>query len=894
MAKDKNKVEAPYVPKHITVDLQGQKTQQIGANISARRKMRVVDERGSVIEGYFTQNRNVSFESEFNARMNEVNFPKGYEKLDNIREQIVKNPVKRYTFEKKLDDDYTSNYRSVSSKREKFDASKKKIYKAMVEAFKIDTTELDKLKDTAFFDDYLFTVVSEMARSENTYENYHIITEHQTANSNVNRRNNAISDYSELIHRPWLNARSTPMTLKDGKKVFHGSFMVNAKGVSIETLNDKTKGYGKKNIVMSAAGLRQISDLQVMDFLCGNVDRNGRNFFYQVDNSQKYDVVITGVQGIDNDASFGVIHGSPSDSHKRVYDRMSLIDDIKVIDADTAKEVLALKKEDVEKKIRLAGLSVEEIDAAGERLELLQEKIKSGKGIKILKSDSDWQKYITKDGKISEELTYQVGEGRNRVYNIFQNINDEIDAQAFRLKGDINGPDALDFDQGGDARAEEDEFDELEAEDNSVPTVKALNLSEHYALDDHIDYFNGIRSTLKKKFDGVSNMHIDDAYKELDKKMQSVMDWMQQKSDELKGKGKNEQYLNNNDRFMLADMLGELGKAAQDYAAANSGKDANYSVKLTVNSAKNIETYASYAREETKTAFFEADKNDVRREVEKFYHAQGKAATGHTFEKLTDNVKGLSGRCTKYYTRMMNALAAGKLSDELSYKEKMAKCKEMAEAAKGYLKHKVPDGSEAGLNKKERARVQFARNILEYAEQNAKFEKYKKEKERDCKNINSFRNECRDLVNAYRSATGIEKNNISDDIRDYGVKFAQGLTHILDVSDKYAKTDDMQKVCVKIMQGEIHDFMQAHLECCNKANGKNITDPYEALGLAPEYCERVKEMVNSVSEQIAVKNNESKTNDNSLVQGELISKDEREKAIGTIENETNGSFSLSD
>jgi len=47
--------------------------------------------------------------------------------------------------------------------------------------------------------------------------------------------------------------------------------------------------------------IRSLVELQIIDYLCLNVDRHPGNLMYQVNQEG----IITGIQGIDNDSSFG-------------------------------------------------------------------------------------------------------------------------------------------------------------------------------------------------------------------------------------------------------------------------------------------------------------------------------------------------------------------------------------------------------------------------------------------------------------------------------------------------------------------------------------------------------------------------------------------------------------
>ena len=54
--------------------------------------------------------------------------------------------------------------------------------------------------------------------------------------------------------------------------------------------------------------LQQLSDIEVLDFICGNVDRHMGNLIYTVENNK-----IVSVKGVDNDSSFGNLKGVPGE-----------------------------------------------------------------------------------------------------------------------------------------------------------------------------------------------------------------------------------------------------------------------------------------------------------------------------------------------------------------------------------------------------------------------------------------------------------------------------------------------------------------------------------------------------------------------------------------------------
>ena len=59
------------------------------------------------------------------------------------------------------------------------------------------------------------------------------------------------------------------------------------------------------HVKYSAEALKQIAKMQVLDAICGQIDRKGDNFFGQYTVDTNGDYVITGITAIDNDMAFG-------------------------------------------------------------------------------------------------------------------------------------------------------------------------------------------------------------------------------------------------------------------------------------------------------------------------------------------------------------------------------------------------------------------------------------------------------------------------------------------------------------------------------------------------------------------------------------------------------------
>jgi len=116
-------------------------------------------------------------------------------------------------------------------------------------------------------------------------------------------------------------------------------------------------------------GLEMIADLQVLDYICGNIDRHGGNLFYQFDDDGK----LIGVQGIDNDSSFGKI--VPQTDFVR---RMPLPATMGAISKKTADKIMNLSMPELAFSLR--GLIDEpSIQAACKRLYVLQKCIEKSR-----------------------------------------------------------------------------------------------------------------------------------------------------------------------------------------------------------------------------------------------------------------------------------------------------------------------------------------------------------------------------------------------------------------------------------------------------------------------------------------------------------------------------------
>ena len=195
--------------------------------------------------------------------------------------------------------------------------------------------------------------------------------------SRIDSRNSAMSSVADLLGMSDVIARSRPMKIlvKDGEnpegKIVEGTFMEEAQGLDVRNLPEEAANYGADSLKgTDGRAFRQMADLQVLDYLCGNVDRHGGNLFYQFDKNGK----LSGIQGIDNDASFGtrVPEGGNGEHMMTGPDRM------KAVSKSTYDAVRKLAPEKLRFILRGHDLSEEQINAAAERLKNLKRELVTG------------------------------------------------------------------------------------------------------------------------------------------------------------------------------------------------------------------------------------------------------------------------------------------------------------------------------------------------------------------------------------------------------------------------------------------------------------------------------------------------------------------------------------
>lgn len=189
----------------------------------------------------------------------------------------------------------------------------------------------------------------------------------------IDSRNSAMSAVADLLGKPKLLARSTNMRFTDGKgRTQEGTVMDFSKGLD---LNQELDVFAQVNDAPLAGkesykALMQMADLQALDYICGNVDRHAGNMMYVTNDAGE----IVGVQGIDNDSSFGSFAKG-----KEGFNRLPGTADMNCISKSMSDTILKLDPAMLRFVLRGRNLSEREMDYASRRLRDLQDAIRKGR-----------------------------------------------------------------------------------------------------------------------------------------------------------------------------------------------------------------------------------------------------------------------------------------------------------------------------------------------------------------------------------------------------------------------------------------------------------------------------------------------------------------------------------
>lgn len=232
-------------------------------------------------------------------------------------------------------------------------------------------------------------------------------------NSSIPGRNVAMSKVANLFGMPEILAQSIPMEIENNGEITKVVFMENAKGKSLESLMPEDVERTAEDSNDNPSLINDIAKLQILDYICGNCDRHAKNAFY-IFNEDKTKII--GLQGIDNDFSFGTKLRKSNERGDSPYE--IILDNIKIIPKDLADRLMQLNDDALKASLMGTGITEKEMDAAVVRMNNIKNYINKEK-IKVL-SPEEMQKQSLKELAKEDSLFKGIYENTNDLKNTAQ------------------------------------------------------------------------------------------------------------------------------------------------------------------------------------------------------------------------------------------------------------------------------------------------------------------------------------------------------------------------------------------------------------------------------------------------------------------------------------------
>lgn len=221
-------------------------------------------------------------------------------------------------------------------------------------------------------------------------------------------KNAAMYDVAKFLGCERVIAKAVPMVVVNGDKVIKGTFMENAEGSDLSNMKPKDPmwSYDEKQSPYNKGLYCDLADLQLIDYICGNVDRHKANMFYKTKKDKDGSVKITGLVGIDNDASFPENNIDDQEFQEmRVGDairppRIFRPHNFRYVTRKTAEMVNNMSRSQLETILRGRNISEDAIKLAWERTKEIQDVLKQPEMFGISYAD-DLTENVTREAKDS-------------------------------------------------------------------------------------------------------------------------------------------------------------------------------------------------------------------------------------------------------------------------------------------------------------------------------------------------------------------------------------------------------------------------------------------------------------------------------------------------------------
>lgn len=280
----------------------------------------------------------------------------------------------------------------------------KKILKSPIEQFELEWDKLDHLSEDQAAQ--LLEMI-ESACKASSLRDVAMYIAGIPDKSIISNRNVASSRMADLLGLGDIIVKSKKVKIKQaGKKIRVGNLMDKAKGIPASKLLEMKENNKDLKFHISQNAKKQLMALQVLDTICGQIDRHLDNYFVTM-TKKGDDITIESMQGIDNDLSFGEFKLGI----ERVQNLPAFIDNegqptFNYMDKDLAEKVLGLSPEAL-KFIFADLISYREIESLIERLEVVKSAIRA----RSAQSDSGFLKEgdffeKTSPKELTDKLSY--------------------------------------------------------------------------------------------------------------------------------------------------------------------------------------------------------------------------------------------------------------------------------------------------------------------------------------------------------------------------------------------------------------------------------------------------------------------------------------------------------
>ena len=246
----------------------------------------------------------------------------------------------------------------------------------------------------------------------------------------IELKNVAVSDFADALNVSSIIAKSYTMEIESEGHLTEGVFMETAEGLDIGHLPVahpilKLDPDKFDDCFNDGEALKEVADLQILDFITMNRDRHRFNMLYKFENIGSETPIFKGIVGIDNDYSFGTNVPRANDfTHS-----LPAINKMKVISEEMYNQLCDPEKlSELESKMRNRGLSDAEVNAFRERVQMAINAVKDHH-LRVVKKD-EWGK-----GKNTfSELSSYVSEDDSYYKRIKVNVCNELKSKAISYK----------------------------------------------------------------------------------------------------------------------------------------------------------------------------------------------------------------------------------------------------------------------------------------------------------------------------------------------------------------------------------------------------------------------------------------------------------------------------